>query len=244
MADDPSGNVYEKVVGTPLSSGALPPARVSAAVVLWRRLEGGGPDDVEVFWVKRAETLAFMGGWHAFPGGGLSRSDAAPAGLGRAPARVGRSRRPRGSRSRCAISTSRARTCCRGSPPAPCASCSRRRGSCSPPPPSTPRSCPSCAARCWPASAPSRDILKGLEVKLDASPLVYAGRWVTPPFAPVRFDNRFFLLEWPPDARGRSRPSSKGSSSTARGSSPPRPGRRGTAATCWPRRRSSTSWRS
>src|SRR6476661_9194406 len=76
MAEDLAGNVYEKVVGTPLSSGALPPARISAAVVLWRRIEGGGPDDVEVYWVKRAEALAFMGGWHAFPGGGLSRSDA------------------------------------------------------------------------------------------------------------------------------------------------------------------------
>ena len=27
--------------------------------------------------MRRAEALAFMGGWHAFPGGGLSRSDAA-----------------------------------------------------------------------------------------------------------------------------------------------------------------------
>ncbi|RPH53135.1 MBL fold metallo-hydrolase [bacterium] len=44
------------------------------------------------------------------------------------------------------------------------------------------------------------DILKGLEVRLDASHLVYAGRWVTPPFAPLRFDNRFFLLHWPVDA--------------------------------------------
>src|ERR1700712_2830178 len=75
MAD--AGNVYEKIVGTPLSSGALPPARISAAVVLWGRVEGGGADEVEVYWVKRAEALAFMGGWHAFPGGGLSRSDAA-----------------------------------------------------------------------------------------------------------------------------------------------------------------------
>ena len=42
MASDPSGNLYEKVLGQ-LSgggAGALPPARVSAAVVLWRRLEG------------------------------------------------------------------------------------------------------------------------------------------------------------------------------------------------------------
>src|SRR3954471_8538793 len=76
MASDLSGNVYEKVVGKPLQEGGLPPARISAAVVLWRHVEGGGPDDVEVYWVKRSEALAFMGGWHAFPGGGLSRSDA------------------------------------------------------------------------------------------------------------------------------------------------------------------------
>src|SRR5262249_17721638 len=37
-------------------------------------------------------------------------------------------------------------------------------------------------------------------VTLDASALVYAGRWLTPPFAPVRFDARFFLLEWPEGA--------------------------------------------
>ena len=78
MANDPSGNVYENVVGRPLGpqAGALPPPRSSASVVLWRRLEGGGAGDFEVFWVKRSEQLAFMGGWHAFPGGGMSRSDA------------------------------------------------------------------------------------------------------------------------------------------------------------------------
>jgi pimeloyl-ACP methyl ester carboxylesterase len=31
---------------------------------------------------------------------------------------------------------------------------------------------------------------------LDASRLVFAGRWLTPPFGALRFDNRFFLLEW------------------------------------------------
>ena len=32
---------------------------------------------------------------------------------------------------------------------------------------------------------------------LDATPLTFAGRWLTPPFAPLRFDTRFYLLEWP-----------------------------------------------
>ena len=31
---------------------------------------------------------------------------------------------------------------------------------------------------------------------LDASRLVFAGRWLTPPLSPMRFDNRFFLLRW------------------------------------------------
>ncbi len=34
---------------------------------------------------------------------------------------------------------------------------------------------------------------------LDASRLTFAGRWLTPPFSPARFDNRFFLLEWRPE---------------------------------------------
>ncbi|MEO1370041.1 MAG: MBL fold metallo-hydrolase, partial [Acidobacteriota bacterium] len=33
----------------------------------------------------------------------------------------------------------------------------------------------------------------------DASRLTFAGRWMTPPFVPMRFDNRFFLLHWPAD---------------------------------------------
>ena len=37
--------------------------------------------------------------------------------------------------------------------------------------------------------------------RLDASRLRFAGRWLTPPFSPLRFDNRFFLLEWPAERR-------------------------------------------
>ncbi|MEE8367548.1 MAG: hypothetical protein V3S30_04455, partial [Thermoanaerobaculia bacterium] len=44
-----------------------------------------------------------------------------------------------------------------------------------------------------------QDLLKELDLELDATALVYAGRWLTPPLGTVRFDNRFFLLEWPQD---------------------------------------------
>jgi glyoxylase-like metal-dependent hydrolase (beta-lactamase superfamily II) len=41
------------------------------------------------------------------------------------------------------------------------------------------------------------------ETGIDASAraLVYAGRWVTPPLSPLRFDNRFYLAEWPSSER-------------------------------------------
>ncbi len=95
-------NLYESILHQ-LSASArenvptgspLPPARPSAAVIPWRyRQEGEGSEadeagGIEVFWIQRAESLPFMGGWHAFPGGALSRSDAAvpvtgePAGAG------------------------------------------------------------------------------------------------------------------------------------------------------------------
>jgi endoribonuclease LACTB2 len=194
MADDLAGNVYEKVVGTPLSSGALPPARISAAVVLWRHVEGGGPDDVEVYWVKRAETLAFMGGWHAFPGGGLSRSDAG----------IPVSGQPQ------LASDAPPDLDGIGDEPSPdllpgLAACALRElfeetGILLSSPTVDPEELPELRRALLAGERGFADILKALEVKLDASPLVYAGRWVTPPFAPVRFDNRFFLLEWPPDA--------------------------------------------
>ena len=38
--------------------------------------------------------------------------------------------------------------------------------------------------------------LEGLGLDLDASRLRFAGRWVTPPLSPIRFDATFFLMEW------------------------------------------------
>ena len=38
-------------------------------------------------------------------------------------------------------------------------------------------------------------LLPGWGVRQNAARLSYAGRWLTPPIGPLRFDNRFFLLE-------------------------------------------------
>ncbi|HEV7671647.1 MAG TPA: MBL fold metallo-hydrolase [Thermoanaerobaculia bacterium] len=189
-------SLYEKLLADPLGFSVPPaqPPRVSASVVPWR-VGGGG--EIEVYWVRRSAELAFMGGWHAFPGGGLSKSDAAlpvrglPAGMSEG--------------GTVAL------------PPE-----ALRLGD------TDPDLVPgllACALRelfeevgllvafGLPAefdlaSAHRAQLADGKQLgvqldetdaQLDASRLVFAGRWLTPPFAPMRFDNRFFLLEWPAD---------------------------------------------
>src|ERR1700755_1590245 len=41
------------------------------------------------------------------------------------------------------------------------------------------------------------ELLKHYGLSLDARDYVYAGRWVTPPFSPRRFDTLFFVVECP-----------------------------------------------
>ena len=193
-------SLYELVLQNLSAAGkaggpALPPARPSAAVVPWRR-EGGA---VEVYWARRAEELPFMGGWHAFPGGGLSRSDAAvpvegrPAGAGEGPPGAGFPESLRGGSQEEA--------------PGPdlipgIVACALRElfeetGLLLASPSSDPASLGRAQSALLAKERTFAEILEDLGVRLDASRLVWAGRWVTPPFAPVRFDNRFFLLEWP-----------------------------------------------
>jgi glyoxylase-like metal-dependent hydrolase (beta-lactamase superfamily II)/8-oxo-dGTP pyrophosphatase MutT (NUDIX family) len=200
MANEDGGNLYEKVVGRPLgvAPGGLPPARISAAVVLWRRA-GDGPTDVQVYWVKRAETLPFMGGWHAFPGGGLAKSDADLPVSGEP--RVGPAAMPAAGIPEALRDLDE---------PSPdllpgLAACALRElfeetGILLSTPSIDPEEMPERRRAVLAGKRSFADVLTALEVKLNASPLVYAGRWVTPPFAPLRFDNRFFLLEWPPDS--------------------------------------------
>src|SRR5678815_876446 len=46
----------------------------AAAVILIR--QDTDPNNPEVFWVKRSDKLAFLGGFHAFPGGQIDADDA------------------------------------------------------------------------------------------------------------------------------------------------------------------------
>jgi ribonuclease/clavin/mitogillin len=206
--------------------GSQKPARPSAAVVPWRR---GAAGAIEVYWVKRGEALPFMGGWHAFPGGGLSRSDAAvPLAPG-----AGESLAPGAGAAAAAAPPATS-----GEPPAPdlapgILACAIRElfeetgillaraagdapAQAAPGPHATPLAAPvpdprPQAAAPAPAAALAEArtallgggdfaaVLEGLGRVADPARLAFAGRWQTPPFAPARFDNRFFLLEWPAD---------------------------------------------
>ncbi len=163
--------------------------------MLWRRNPSG---EIEVFWVRRSPVLRFMGGWHAFPGGGLSSSDADVPVLG---------------------------TPCGAETPYDPAEVPGADGADLPP--TLVDGLLACTLRelfeetgvlaCVVGALPApdeleeartalndkqksfTDILGELDAQLDASEMVYAGRWVTPPISTIRFDARFFLLEWPAD---------------------------------------------
>lgn len=194
-----AGSLYEKVLGHVAQSrgeAGLPPVRASAAVIPWRQ----GKMGIEVFWVRRSQDLPFMGGWHAFPGGGLSRADAGlpvtgePAGVGELPPAAGFPEALRGGAYGeedpgpdllpgtlvCAVRELFEETGILLSSPAP-----------------FPKALAAARSELLGGLRSFGEIVSRLEVVPDASRLVWAGRWVTPPFAPLRFDNRFFLLEWP-----------------------------------------------
>lgn len=200
-------SLYEKVMAAASAAGAHrpKPPRPSASVVLWR--PAGDGDGVEVYWLRRADTLAFMGGWHAFPGGGLSRADVGvpiegmPEGLSEGVSAADHF--PEALLEgvddpqpdlvpgllACVVrelfeetGVLLAEELLPGRATGPVASAGRLE-----------------EARRQLNAGERRfaEVVGDLGLTPDASPLVFAGRWLTPPLGPLRFDNRFFLLEWP-----------------------------------------------
>jgi glyoxylase-like metal-dependent hydrolase (beta-lactamase superfamily II)/8-oxo-dGTP pyrophosphatase MutT (NUDIX family) len=145
----------------------------AAAVILLRHQTN--PKDPEVFLVKRSEKLAFLGGYHAFPGGQFDASDAE--------ARV----------ENCEDTASQAAISCavrelfeetqvllaRGGD----ALTKGQRQSLFDDLQS--------GRMTWPA------LLNHYELHLDANDFTFVGRWVTPPFAARRFDTLFYLVNCP-----------------------------------------------
>src|SRR5712691_11259683 len=162
-----------------------PSPKDAGAVILLR--PNTDPNNAEVYLVKRSTKLAFLGGFHAFPGGQREASDAE--------ARVDN---------------------CNNQESAAMISCAARelfeevgvllaRGS---------RTLTTgqltslfddleSKRMSWP------ELLRHYGLHLDASDFTFVGRWVTPPFAPRRFDTWFFLANCPPKQNPRVTPDSE-----------------------------------
>jgi endoribonuclease LACTB2 len=153
-------------------SQEIKPKDAAAVILLRHNTDSASP---EVFWVQRSEKLAFLGGFHAFPGGQLDTRDAEVAVLN-----------------------------CTDSQRAAMISCAARElfeelgvllahGSES----LTKGQIVSLlddlesGRMSWPA------LLNHYDLQLDANDYTFVGRWVTPPFSPKRFDTWFFLARCP-----------------------------------------------
>jgi len=145
----------------------------AAAVILLRH--DTDPNNPEVFWVKRSIKLAFLGGYRAFPGGQREADDA----------------------------EARVRNC-DDSERAAMMSCAARelfeetgvllaRGAAT----LTVGQRASLLDELESERMSWPQLLAHFGLELDASDFTFVGRWVTPPFAPRRFDTWFFLATCP-----------------------------------------------
>jgi glyoxylase-like metal-dependent hydrolase (beta-lactamase superfamily II)/8-oxo-dGTP pyrophosphatase MutT (NUDIX family) len=146
----------------------------AAAVILLRYKTD--PNNPEVFWVKRSPKLVFLGGFYAFPGGQVEGTDS-EALVENCPDEA-----ERASMISCAaremfeetgvLLARGAETLTVGQRASLLDDLESGRMS-------------------WP------DLLKHYDLHLDANDFTFVGRWVTPPFAPRRFDTWFFLVNCP-----------------------------------------------
>src|SRR5687768_5400782 len=147
----------------------------AAAVILLRH--NTNPDNPEIFWVKRSLKLVFLGGFYAFPGGKAESSDP------EAPVANSADDRERAAMISCAaremfeetgvLLALGAATLTIGPLTSVLDDLESGRMS-------------------WP------ELLSHYGLKLEANDFTFVGRWVTPAFAPKRFDTWFFLANCPP----------------------------------------------
>ena len=152
---------------------ALPVPKDASAVILLR--QNTDPNNPEIFWVRRSRRLAFLGGFYAFPGG---QRDA----LDREALVEHCDDHERAATISCAAREVFEETgvlLARGSETLTVG----QRASLLDDLESNRMS--------WP------ELLRHYDLHLDANDFTFAGRWVTPPFAPRRFDTWFFLVNCP-----------------------------------------------
>ncbi|ATB28192.1 MBL fold metallo-hydrolase [Melittangium boletus] len=157
----------ETVQGAPPPPPVATP-RLSAVVVPYRRTALG----LELFWVKREKALRFAGGFYAFPGGKVDREDAEVPVRGAS----GRDAALRAAAARELLEEAGVLV----------AEGAERLG---------PDEVGALRRELLEGRGSWREALERHGLALRAEDLPDAGRWVTPEFAPVRFDTFFYLVE-------------------------------------------------
>jgi glyoxylase-like metal-dependent hydrolase (beta-lactamase superfamily II)/8-oxo-dGTP pyrophosphatase MutT (NUDIX family) len=135
------------------------------------------PDDPKMLWVKRSARLMFMGGFHAFPGGQLDKEDAGIP--------VNDCEGDQAAMRVCAVREIFEETgllLAKGAERLSADQISAKRRAMAE------------------GSKSFRQILEEDDLEIAGSTLEQAGRWVTPPFAPRRFDTWFFIA-WLPEGQ-------------------------------------------
>ena len=145
----------------------------AAAVILLR--PHCDPNNPEVFWIKRSESLAFLGGFHAFPGGQIDSTDSSIA-VENSPNEATSTMISGAARElfeELGVLVARGgETLTKGQRESLLDDLMSER-------------------MAWP------DLLAHYNLHLDAHDFTFVGRWVTPPFNARRFDTWFFLVTCP-----------------------------------------------
>lgn len=160
----------EPLPGVPVFDLPVAPLRDAAAVIVYRRVLAGA----EVFWIKREKQLRFAGGFYAFPGGKVDKADrviSVQGATGDAAALIVTAARELLEET----GLLKART-------------TRRLA---------PDEISTMRTELLEETVPFAKLLDRHQLSLHAADFLEAGRWATPPFLPVRFDARFFLVEAP-----------------------------------------------
>ncbi|HEV2705404.1 MAG TPA: MBL fold metallo-hydrolase, partial [Pyrinomonadaceae bacterium] len=156
----------------PQQSAQVASPKDAAAVILMR---AGAGDEPEVYWAKRSERLAFLGGFYAFPGGQREEQDAATPVENAAD-------REQATMIACAarelfeelgvLVARGVETLTKGQLASVLDDLTSGRMT-------------------------FAELLAHYGLRLDAGDFTFVGRWVTPPFSPRRFDTLFFLVNCP-----------------------------------------------
>jgi glyoxylase-like metal-dependent hydrolase (beta-lactamase superfamily II)/8-oxo-dGTP pyrophosphatase MutT (NUDIX family) len=155
-----------------LTSAVTTPKDAAAVILLRAGMDKANP---QVFWVRRSERMAFLGGFHAFPGGQRDESDALTQ------------------VENCADAETAAMISCAARELFEEVGVLVARGAET----LTKGQRASLLDDLESGRMTFPELLNHYGLHLDADDFTFVGRWVTPPFSPRRFDTLFFLVNCP-----------------------------------------------